>query len=88
MEANVARLKELARPRMGFLAAKDDEWWRETVRFFDADRQRIWVFWRRVLHTAHHCEQLTVHLRLMDRTAPSTYVPRYRPRVKTRGLRK
>jgi uncharacterized damage-inducible protein DinB len=75
MEANVARLKELAQPRIGYLASKDEAWWLAAVRFFDVDRQRIWVFWRRVLHTAHHRTQLTVYLRLMDRAVPSTYGP-------------
>ena len=47
----------------------------ETVPFFDVKRQRIWIFWRRILHTAHHRTQLTVFLRLLDRDVPSTYGP-------------
>jgi hypothetical protein len=39
------------------------------------ERDRIWVFWRRVLHTAHHRTQLTVYLRIMDRSVPATYGP-------------
>jgi hypothetical protein len=33
------------------------------------------VFWRRVLHSAHHRTQLTVYLRLLDRAVPATYGP-------------
>lgn len=43
--------------------------------FFDVERNRIWVFWRRVLHSAHHRTQLTVSLRLLDRPVPPTYGP-------------
>jgi hypothetical protein len=47
----------------------------ERVPFFDVERERIWIFWRRVLHTAHHRTQLTVYLRLLDKPVPSTYGP-------------
>jgi uncharacterized damage-inducible protein DinB len=70
-----ARLEELARPRLGFLAGRPPAWWLEEVPFFDVRRQRIWIFWRRVLHTAHHRTQLTVYLRLLGRPVPSTYGP-------------
>jgi uncharacterized damage-inducible protein DinB len=74
-ESFVERLVELARPRLGFLAGQSDAWWVERVRFFDVERERIWIFWRRVLHTAHHRTQLTVYLRLLDKTVVSTYGP-------------
>ena len=74
-EACAARLVELARPRLEFLAAQPASWWHARVRFFDVERERIWIFWRRILHTAHHRTQLTVYLRLLDRTVPSTYGP-------------
>ena len=45
------------------------------VPFFEVERERVWIFWRRVLHTAHHRTQLTVYLRLMDRSVPPTYGP-------------
>jgi hypothetical protein len=45
------------------------------VPFFEVRRERIWIFWRRVLHTAHHRTQLTVYLRLLGKTVPSTYGP-------------
>jgi uncharacterized damage-inducible protein DinB len=69
------RLKELAAPRLQFMAAQDRDWWLGHVRFFDVERERIWVFWRRVLHSAHHRTQLTGYLRLLDKPVPSTYGP-------------
>jgi hypothetical protein len=45
------------------------------VPFFDVRRQRIWVFWRRVLHTAHHRAQVGVCLRLLEDRVPATYGP-------------
>jgi len=73
--AFATRLADLARPRLRFLAERDEAWWLEQRPFFDARRERIWIFWRRVLHTAHHRTQLTVYLRLIDKTVPSTYGP-------------
>lgn len=75
LEAYATRLVELARPRLQFFAAQPSSWWYTRVRFFDVERERIWVFWRRVLHTAHHRTQLTLYLRLLDRQVPSTYGP-------------
>jgi uncharacterized damage-inducible protein DinB len=57
------------------LARATREWWETEVRFFDVERPRIWVFWRRVLHTAHHRTQLTVYLRMLDRPVPAIYGP-------------
>jgi len=69
------RMRELAVPRLAFLAQQSEAWWLEQVPFFDVRRQRIWVFWRRVLHTCHHRTQLTVYLRMMEKPVPSTYGP-------------
>jgi uncharacterized damage-inducible protein DinB len=69
------RLVALARPRLDFLARQPTLWWTTRVRFFDVERERIWVFWRRMLHTTHHRTQLTVYLRVMDRPVPATYGP-------------
>lgn len=69
------RLVELARPRLDFLARQSEAWWLQAVPFFDVNRERIWIFWRRVLHTAHHRTQLTVYLRLLETTVPATYGP-------------
>jgi uncharacterized damage-inducible protein DinB len=70
-----SRTLELVRPRLGFLSGKSEPWWLAVVPFFDVERERIWIFWRRVLHTAHHRAQLSVYLRLLDRPVPSTYGP-------------
>lgn len=75
IDAYIARYVELARSRLGFVASRDEGWWLERVPFFDVERERVWIFWRRVLHTAHHRTQLTVYLRLLDRPVPATYGP-------------
>ncbi|MBA2459856.1 MAG: hypothetical protein H0V43_12995 [Gemmatimonadales bacterium] len=49
--------------------------WLGEVPFFDVRRERIWVFWRRVLHTAHHRAQVGVYLRLLEDRVPATYGP-------------
>lgn len=69
------RLRQLALPRLGLLAAREQAWWLEVVPFFDVQRERIWIFWRRVLHTAHHRTQLSVCLRLLGKPVPPTYGP-------------
>src|ERR1044072_9245066 len=70
-----ARMVELSRERLRFLASQDEDWWLTVVPCFDVERERIWIFWRRVLHTAHHRAQLGVYLRLLDKTVPSVYGP-------------
>lgn len=70
-----ARFLHLATPRLANLGSKDESWWLQEVPFFDVSRERIWIFWRRILHTAHHRTQLTVYLRLLDKPVPSTYGP-------------
>ena len=78
-EFNVSSLTERmfqrALPRLAFLAERDEGWWLTVVPFFDAQRERIWVFWRRVLHSAHHRTQLTVYLRMLEKRVPATYGP-------------
>jgi uncharacterized damage-inducible protein DinB len=69
------RMRQLALPRLAYFAPKRGDWWMEVVPFFDVKRQRIWIFWRRVLHTAHHRSQLTVYLRLLGKKVPATYGP-------------
>jgi uncharacterized damage-inducible protein DinB len=69
------RLVDLAGARLGFLASRTQAWWLERVPFFDVTRERIWIFWRRVLHTAHHRTQLTVYLRMLGRPVPPIYGP-------------
>ena len=74
-QAYCKQLVELAGARLAHLAAKEESWWLEEVPFFDVKRQRVWIFWRRVLHTAHHRTQLTGYLRLLEKAVPSTYGP-------------
>jgi len=69
------RHEELCRPRLERMANRDQKWWLEVVPFFDVQRQRIWVLWRRVLHTTHHRTQLSVFLRLLGKPVPSSYGP-------------
>ena len=75
VDAAVARLGDLARTRLSHLASGSREWWEAPVKFFDVERSRVWVFWRRILHSAHHRTQLTVYLRLLDRPVPPIYGP-------------
>jgi len=75
VDACVSRLADLARARLPHLARAPRGWWDEPVDFFDVRRARVWVFWRRVLHSAHHRTQLTVYLRLLDRPVPPIYGP-------------
>jgi len=69
------RHEQLCRPRLERIANRDQKWWLEIVPFFDVQRQRIWIFWRRVLHTTHHRTQLSVFLRLLGKPVPSSYGP-------------
>jgi uncharacterized damage-inducible protein DinB len=75
VDSSVARLADLARARLPHLARASRKWWHEPVKFFDVERSRVWVFWRRILHSAHHRTQLTVYLRLLDRPVPPIYGP-------------
>jgi len=71
----VEQLIALARPRLQFFATQTAKWWMEQVLFFGEPRERIWVFWRRLLHTCHHRAQLTVYLRMLNRPVPAVYGP-------------
>jgi uncharacterized damage-inducible protein DinB len=75
LDACITRMAKLARPRLSFFAKQTAEWWMEDVPFFGLSRQRIWVFWRRVLHTCHHRTQLTGYLRMLNKPVPSVYGP-------------
>jgi uncharacterized damage-inducible protein DinB len=75
VEALSKRFVQLAVARLPWLASLHQEQWAELGKFFDEERERIWIFWRRVLHSAHHRTQLTVYLRLLDKPVPSTYGP-------------
>jgi uncharacterized damage-inducible protein DinB len=75
LNSYIHRMEELARPRLAFFARQTQAWWMENVPFFGVTRQRIWVFWRRVLHTCHHRAQLTAYLRLLNKPVMSVYGP-------------
>ncbi len=74
-EAFIKNLTDLAMQRLEQLSPKDESWWLQPASFFDVQRERIWIFWRRLLHTAHHRAQLTVCLRLLNKSVPSVYGP-------------
>jgi uncharacterized damage-inducible protein DinB len=75
VKAFVEKMRDLAAPRLDLLAGKDEAWWLQNVPFFDVQRQRVWIFWRRVLHTAHHRAQLAMYLRMLDKPVPAIYGP-------------
>ncbi|HEX5442599.1 MAG TPA: DinB family protein [Pirellulales bacterium] len=66
----------LARQRLPRLASGTTDWWLAEVPFFEGlRRQRLWVFWRRVLHTCHHRTQVQTWLRLAGQHVPAIYGP-------------
>ena len=74
--AYVERYVGLCRGRLAQFAAGRAEWWLGEVPFFGGlVRQRVWVFWRRVLHTCHHRTQVQAWLRLAGCHVPAIYGP-------------
>jgi uncharacterized damage-inducible protein DinB len=74
--AYIDKYVELARRRLPQLAQGSAAWWLEIRPFFDGlRRERVWVFWRRVLHTCHHRTQVQTWLRLAGRQVPAIYGP-------------
>ena len=67
----------LTRRRLPQLAQGTAAWWLEGRPFLDGlQRERIWVFWRRVLHTCHHRTQVQTWLRLAGHEpVPAIYGP-------------
>jgi uncharacterized damage-inducible protein DinB len=67
----------LAKRRLPQLAKGTAAWWLEVRPFFGGlQRERIWVFWRRVLHTCHHRTQVQIWLRLAGHEpVPAIYGP-------------
>jgi uncharacterized damage-inducible protein DinB len=67
----------LAKRRLPQFAAGTTAWWLEERNFFGGlKRERIWVFWRRVLHTCHHRTQVQTWLRLAGHEpVPAIYGP-------------
>jgi uncharacterized damage-inducible protein DinB len=76
VEAYIEKYVWLVRQRLPQLAAGTVAWWLEPRPFFGGlERQRIWIFWRRVLHTCHHRTQVQTWLRLAGRHVPAIYGP-------------
>src|SRR3982750_3956331 len=74
--AYIERYVSLAKRRLPQFASATSEWWLEERPFFGGmKRQRIWTFWRRVLHTCHHRTQVQTWLRLAGRHVPAIYGP-------------
>jgi uncharacterized damage-inducible protein DinB len=74
--AYLDRYVALARLRLPQLAAATTDWWLTEMPFFGGlKRQRIWTFWRRVLHTCHHRTQVQTWLRLAGHHVPAIYGP-------------
>jgi len=66
----------LAKMRLPQFARGTGAWWLEPRSFFGgAKRERIWIFWRRVLHTCHHRTQVQTWLRLAGQRVPAIYGP-------------
>ena len=63
VQAYIEKYTRLAKKRLPQLAAGTASWWLESRPFFGGlRRERIWVFWRRVLHTCHHRTQVQTWL--------------------------
>jgi uncharacterized damage-inducible protein DinB len=75
--AYIDRYLGLAKARLPQIAEASAEWWLEERPFFDGlSRQRIWTFWRRVLHTCHHRTQVQAWLRMANAPlVPAIYGP-------------
>ena len=57
IDALALRLVELASARLNWLSAFTEADWLRSTDFFDVQRERIWVFWRRVLQQFQHSGQ-------------------------------
>jgi len=77
VQAYIDRYVWLAKRRLPQFAAGTTSWWLEPRDFFGGlKRERIWVFWRRVLHTCHHRTQVQTWLRLAGHEpVPAIYGP-------------
>src|SRR5437764_1345860 len=76
-QAYIDKYVWLTRRRLPQLAQGTAAWWLEVRPFFGGlQRERIWVFWRRVLHTCHHRTQVQSWLRLAGHEpVPPIYGP-------------
>ncbi len=71
----IRRYAEDSGKRLAALQSRNENWWEETVKFFDVQRSRAWVMVRRVAHTSHHRGQLMAMLRMLGRDIHSNYGP-------------
>ena len=76
VQAHLYQYVMLARRRLPQLGVATAEWWLTEMPFFGRlKRQRIWTFWRRVLHTCHHRTQVQTWLRMAGQHVPPIYGP-------------
>jgi len=76
VQAYIDKSISLAKRQLPQLAAGTTSWWLESHPFFEGlQRQRIWIFWRRVLHSCHHRTQVQTWLRLAGQPVPPIYGP-------------
>jgi uncharacterized damage-inducible protein DinB len=76
VQSYLERYVILAKRRLPQLAEATAEWWLTEMPFFGGlKRQRIWTFWRRVLHTCHHRTQVQTWLRVAGQHVPAIYGP-------------
>jgi uncharacterized damage-inducible protein DinB len=74
VQAYIEKYVWLVKRRLPQLANGTTAWWMEQRPFFGGlKRERIWVFWRRVLHTCHHRTQVQSWLRLAGQQVPAIY---------------
>jgi uncharacterized damage-inducible protein DinB len=72
----IEKYVRFVKQRLPQLAKGTTAWWLESRPFFGGlQRERIWVFWRRVLHTCHHRTQVQSWLRLAGQLVPAIYGP-------------
>lgn len=76
VQAYIEKYVWLAKRRLPQLVNGTAAWWLDLRPFFGGlQRERIWVFWRRVLHTCHHRTQVQTWLRLAGQHVPAIYGP-------------
>ena len=76
VQAYIDKYVWLAKGRLLQLAGATREWWLTPMPFFGGlQRERIWTFWRRVLHTCHHRTQVQTWLRFAGQHVPAIYGP-------------
>ena len=76
VSAYIEKYVWLCKRRLSQFAAGTTGWWLEPRPFFGGlERERVWVFWRRILHTCHHRTQVQAWLRLAGCHVPAIYGP-------------